>query len=275
MVSRTLIFAGVVAGVMSWGVAQAAPVSEVVLLDDLHIDGAQDGDVFVVGGDVYLSSHAQVNGHVVALFGEIHAERGAVVTGRALGVSSLATVTLLPSANSNPMLLRLGLRALTGGGWLLVTTLLCFALPRRVRYGVQMLPRIGFQTIIVGTLAYLTLFAALIAVLGLGPRLGVPCALLLMVAFLVCKAIGLAIIGGAVGCWLLEPRVRRHLPLTFMVFVGVGLALLIRFVPMLGGPFWTLLSVTALGTSILCLAVAPSTKAVEIPVPPGGPARNG
>lgn len=271
--SRQLILSAVVLSVTWCTSAVAAPVSEVVLLDDLHLTETVQGDVFVLGGDIFLSSTARVDGHAVALFGTIHAEPGAVVTGRAIGVSSLASMTLVPSGVEQPWTLRAGLWTLTAGSWLLVTTLLALVWPRRIRSGVQLIPRFRLQTIVVGTLVYLTLFAGLIAVLGMGPHVGVPLVVLVFLAFAFCKAVGLSVIGGVLGSWLLERRARRHIPLTVSVLVGVILCLGVRFVPVVGGVAWSLLSVAALGTSVLCFAVAPTTKALEMPVPRKSSAR--
>jgi hypothetical protein len=160
--------------------------------------------------------------------------------------------------------LALAIRLLNAGGWLLVTSLFALCSPARLRTGVHLLPELGLRTAAVGAMAYLTLLAALVATVGLGPPLNVPLTAAVVILFLVLKTIGLAVLGGGLGGPLLDRLLRRPLPRTCGVFVGVGLLLLTRFLPVVGGALWTIASVVALGASVLVAAPAPPD-AAELP----------
>jgi len=226
---------------------------------DVHLGPRADvaGDVVVVGGDLHLDSRARVGRHVVALFGNVDAAPDAVVGGRILAFSSLSNVALRPGTRAS-LRVNLAVRLITSGGWLLVTTALAFGLSTRLRFGVWMLPRLGFRVLVLGLAAGITFFAAVVAGLGLGPTLGVPMAAALTVVFFFVRAIGLSVIGGCLGALLLRRWYRRPLPLTLEVFIGVLALLIMRFLPLLGGAVWSVCSIAALGTGIIVLATTVS-----------------
>ena len=118
-------------------------------------------------------------------------------------------------------------------------------------------------------LVAVTVFAAMVAAVGLGPRLGVPLGAALTLVALVGKGYGLAVLGGALGSRLTR-TVRRRPPLTAQVFTGVALLLLARLVPVVGEAAWTLVSVTALGAGVFVLALAPDSSAVHAAAGPHG-----
>ncbi len=80
-----------------------------------------------------------------------------------------------------------------------MTTALAFGLSTRLRYGVWILPQLGFRVLVLGVAAGVTFFAAVVAVLGLGPTIGVPMAAALTVIFFAFRAIGLTVVGGFLG----------------------------------------------------------------------------
>jgi hypothetical protein len=145
------------------------------------------------------------------------------------------------------------MRLLTTGGWLLVTTGLAFLFPSRMRYGAWAVPSLGIQVPALGMMAGLTVFASMIAALGLGPALGVPLVGGLMLVFFVAKAVGLTVLGCWIGASLLRRWLRHPLPISLEVFVGVLVLLAVRFLPAIGETMWTLISMVALGA---CIAVA-------------------
>jgi len=240
----------------STAVARAEP-GRAAALRSVHVDEAVEGDVVVVAGDLSIGPNARVRGHAVAILGEVEVAPGAVVEGRVVAISSLASLTVDPLLEEQLPLLPVAVKVLNSGGWLLVTTVLAFLLPVRVRLGMRMLPEIGLRVVVLGAMAYLTLVAALVAALGLGPSLGVPLASAVFLVFFAAKAAGLAVIGGGLGSIVLGRVVHRPLPLTFAVFAGVAVLLACRFVPVVGGLVWTLVSVAALGASVLAMAVEP------------------
>jgi hypothetical protein len=226
---------------------------------DVHLGPLADvaGDVVVIGGDLRLDGRARVGRHVVAIFGDVEVAPGAVVVGRTLAFSSLSNVVLRPG-NSTSLQVTLAVRLVTSGGWLLVATALAFGLPIRIRYGVWMLPRLGFRVLVLGLAAGITFFAAVVAALGLGPTIGVPMSAALTVIFFSFRAIGISVLGGFLGGVFLRRCYHRPLPLTLEVFVGVLAMLIVRFLPYLGGVLWSVCSIAALGTGIIILATTVS-----------------
>ncbi len=233
------------------------PVSgDVVAFEaDVHLGPLADvdGDVVVVGGNLRLDDRARVGRHVLAIFGDVEVAPGAVIEGRTLAFSSLSSVALRPG-NSAPLQVTLAVRLVTSGGWLLVTTALAFGLSSRLRYGVWVFPQLGFRVLVLGLAAGVTFFAALVAVLGLGPALGVPLSAAMTVVFFAVRAVGLTVVGGYLGGVLLRRVWLRPLPLTLEVFTGVFTLLVIRFLPLIGGLTWSICSIAALGTGIIVLA---------------------
>lgn len=226
----------------------------VAMLSDLTVDGAVDGDVVAFAGDVYLGPEARVTGHVVAFHGTVHRDPGAHVEGRALSISSFAGFDIVEAGESDPRFAP-AVVLLSMGGWLTAATLLAFLLPGRLRYGVWLFPRLGLKVVAVGVLLYLTFIAACVAALGFGPGLAVGLIATLVVVFLAVKAVGLTVLGGALGGWMLR-AVRSAPPLTVEVAVGVAAMLLVRFVPIVGGLVWEAVSIVALGAGVFTALTA-------------------
>lgn len=228
---------------------------------NVHLGPRADvsGDVVVVNGDLRLDENARVGRHVMAIFGDVEAAPGAVVQGRTLAFSSLSNVALQPGGKA-PLQVNVAVRLVTSGGWLLVTTALAFGLSTRLRYGVWILPQLGFRVFLLGVAAGITFFAAVVAVLGFGPSLGVPMAAGLTVVFFAFRALGLTVIGGFLGGMVLRRFHRRPLPLTLEVFVGVFAMLTVRFLPLFGGLLWSVCSIVALGMGIVALATTVSDR---------------
>ena len=215
-----------------------------------------DGDAVVVGGDVKVADGAVVARHVVAVFGGAQVTGDAHIGGRVLSFSSLAT--LLPSAAARKPSLQatFSMHLLMAGGWLLVTTGLAFLFPTRMRFGVWALPTLGIRVVALGMLTGLTVVASLIAALGLGPALGVPLIAGLMVVFFAAKAVGLTVLACWLGTVLIQRCFRHPAPISLEVFIGVLLLLGLRFLPVVGDTAWTLISLMALGASIVFIGIS-------------------
>lgn len=241
---------------LAYPVVAGAAQGRVAALESLRVEERVDGDVVVLGGDVVVGREAHVTGHVVAVFGTVRMEEGARVDGRVVAVSSLASLTLDPRREHQLPWLSLGMRFLTSGLWLLATTLLAWAAPRWLRSGMGMLEGRSLRLLVLGGLATLTSFAAMVAVVGLGPSLGLPMSVALLTVFLFAKTIGLAVIGGAVSCRLRRSVVPRSLPLSVDVLAGTAVILVLRFVPVVGGGLWSVISVAAFGVGIMALVIA-------------------
>jgi hypothetical protein len=252
MAPRPLI-AVIVALLLAPSAADAGP-SRFAAMTELAISERVDGDVVVVGADLVLGPSADVSGHAVAIFGKVHAADGARIGGRVIAVDSLASLTVDRVRGAQGRRVDLGLRLLVAGGWLLATTLLGFLWPAGVRRGAAALSRLGLRTGLLGVMVALTLVAALVAAIGLGPAVGVPLALAIAVAFTAGKAVGLTVLGARLGSAALRRLIPGRLfPVTVDVFVGVGCMLMVRFIPAVGGGAWTLLVVVALGAAIVAL----------------------
>jgi len=274
MARRRLIFsAALAAASLTTGLADAAPARTTVFNDivvnervdgdvvafgaDVYLGPLADveGDVVVVDGDLHLDSGARVGRHVLAIFGAVEAAPDALVTGRTLAFSSLSNVVLVPG-DGTPFQVNFAIRLLTSGGWLLVTTALAFGFAVRLRYGVWILPALGVRVLVLGVAVAVTFFAAVVAVFGLGPSLGMPLAAALTVIFFALRAVGLTVIGGLIGGALLKRWLGRPLPLTAEVFAGVLVVLALRFLPAVGGMLWSIVSLASLGSGVICLATA-------------------
>ena len=171
--SRLRTVAALVAALLVAGPAMAWPgPGRMAALTDVEVNGPVSGDVIVLAGNIEVGPSARVEGHVIALFGRVSVDPAARVAGRVLSVSSLATVTLFPVEGTGSARLDAALRLLAVGVWLVVTSLLAFLFPARLRHGVSLLPRLGLRVVALGALIVATFIAALVAVLALGPGLG-------------------------------------------------------------------------------------------------------
>jgi hypothetical protein len=240
-------------------------------LTEVEVNDEVAGDVVALAGDVLLGPEAEVHGHVVAVFGKVQRAPGAQVDGRVIAVSSLGGLQLADSNETGAARLQAALRFLTAGVWLFATTLIALLWPGRIRFGVWLVPSIGAKMLVLGVLMAITLFAALVAVVGLGPTLGVPLFGALAVAFLLVRAFGLAVLGAVVGSRLLHRVTSRSVPITAHVFIGVAVMLAARFLPFVGSVIWTCLTVAALGTALFTVALAPDRSAVRTAGSTGSP----
>lgn len=228
---------------------------------DLGPNAAVSGDAVVVGGSVRMAAGAEVAHHVVAVLGQADVDRDAVVGGRVLPLASVAS--LASSSGSLGPSLRFALHLLTSGGWLAIATLLAFFAPVRMRYGTWSFEALGLKVPLLGVMVFLTWFAALVAVLGLGPGLGPPLIALLWLLFFAAKSAGLTVVGAWLGGAILRRFSKGPLPITLEVFVGVLALLVLRFLPIVGGTLWTFASLAALGAAVAVLVVEPHLPRVD------------
>jgi hypothetical protein len=259
MAARRLIPIIVLGLIVAGSAAVHAGPAKVATLTELEVNEVVDGDVVVIGGDIVLGPEAVVRGHAVAVFGAVRMQPGATVEGRSIAMSSLASLSLTPVAGERQDQLFTAVRVLTAGTWLFVTTLIAFLWPTRVRRGAAALPQLGLKSVVLGLMVAATLVAALIAVIGLGPMMGIPLATLVGLAFLAVKALGLTVLGGGLGGALLRRlRPSRVHPVTLHVFVGVLVLLMARFLPVVGGAAWTVVVMVALGAGVMSVTMVPN-----------------
>jgi hypothetical protein len=184
-----------------------------------------------------------------------------------IALPSLAALSPETLGAGNSPTLKLGLFLLTGGLWLVATTLIAVFWPARLLSATAGFRRAGWRLIILGLVVIITLFAALVAVLGLGPVWGVPLAGGLMLVFLGFKALGLAVLGAWIGSLLPSRWRRAGWPLGLDVFFGVSGLLVLRWVPMFGGTLWAVASVIALGVGVFTVLTEWSTAAKPVSIP--------
>lgn len=236
----------VAAAVPAW----AGDGSRVALLQDIRVDGPVAGDVVAVGGDVVLAPGARVDGHVVSLFGSVHAEPGARVEGQAVAVASLAGLSLQP-VGGGAWRTVVGLRTLAFGLWLLAVNFVLLAIPGLAGRAAYHPGVLTVEAGVLGLLAVVTVFAFLVAALGLGPL--APAAVVAVVfAALLVKAVGLAALTARLGTCCLPPA--SLLPVTARASAALLLLLLLRLVPGLGPVLWSAVSVLSFGAGVVILA---------------------
>jgi len=232
------------------GPAEAVP-GQVVLMRPLSVNQLVEGDIVSIGGHVRLGPKARVRGDVISLFGTVEKTPGAVVEGRVVQVSSLAAVdaaALAPGASNRVLW---GLRALMAGLWLLMTTITALLFPVPVGRAAWLARRLSWRVIVIGVLMGVTLVAALVACLGLGPGLGLPLIAAVAAVFFSAKVFGLTVLGTVLGRWLSSRFLHRRQPVTVEVFAGVVVLLILRYLPLVGGPLWILASIWGLGAGVV------------------------
>jgi len=255
-------------------VGDASP-DRAALLSDLEVNETVDGDAVVLGADLVLGANARIAGdaiavggnvrmapgaevgrHAVAVFGVVETAAGAEVGGRTLSLSSLASFATDTTVAAQPRPPGFGLQLLAAGGWMLVATGIAFLFSIRMRFAVWSVPGFGLKVAAAGLMVAVTAFVSLMAALGLGPTLGVPLVVALMALLFILKSLGLTALGGLVGGGMLRRWIHQPLPLTLEVFVGVLILLALRFMPLVGGTLWVLISLLALGTGIVVATVS-------------------
>lgn len=243
----------------------AAPAADrsTAIGEGLEVNRPVDGDAVVIGGDLHLGPEARVSGDAIAILGTVVADPGAEVAGRTIAIRSLATLSLDPAVHAGDAVTPAALSLLSLGGWLLLATGVAYVVPRKVALGIAGVTAIGWRLLVLGILSVVTVVAALVAVLGLGPGLGVPLGVALYVVFIILKAVGLTVLGGVLGRFLLARVDQPDLPLPIQVMAGLLPLLAVRFVPVLGGAAWGAVSIVALGAGVFAAAVAAAAPAPE------------
>ena len=229
------------------------------LATDLDVNSEVHGDAVVLAGDLTLGPEARIHGDVVAVLGKVHLDDRAIVDGRVIALPSLAALDPDPTRAGGSLTLRPGLFLITAGLWLVATTFVAFLRPHQLRSAVADLRQAGWRLAVLGVVVVITLFAALVAVLGFGPVWGVPLAGFLMLIFLIVKAVGLTVLGAWIGGPATARWAGKGRSIGLSVFVGVSLLLLVRLLPGIGATLWALISIAALGEGVFSVLTEWST----------------
>lgn len=229
----------------------AASPGRASLLEPITVNSRVDGDVVAMGANVVLGPKADVRGHVVALFGAVQRDPGARVEGRVVGIKSLVGGVLTEEGTAVPVRVRLGLDLLLASVWLVTAAVLAALLPGRIVIGAWAMDRLGLRVLGVGIMVVVTVIMALLAAVSLGPGVAVPVLTMLMLVAMAGKAFGLTLLGAALGGRLASRVTRLRLPVTVTTFIGVAVLVSARFIPVVGGLTWAVVSLWAVGAGLL------------------------
>lgn len=228
----------------------------VVLNGAARIDGAVQGDVIVLGGDVELGPSARLGGDVFVLGGRVDAESGAVVAGRTVAYprapSSLLVLAegpVLGQAALSSVVAMLNLALLLA--WLLVTLVLVAGFDPALTATAQSVLERPFRNFFAGLVAVLAVAVTFAVLTAVAPALlGVPLLAVCGLAILVCKLWGTAAVFLAVGARLLPDRLGlagRPLAAALCGLLALGL---IKMAPYVGGWTWTIVTCVGIGAAL-------------------------
>jgi len=223
---------------------------DLTILEDVTVSGPVDGDVVAVAGNVTLEPGARVGGDVVAVLGHIDRKPGAEVRGRVVTVSSVAGLGLR-SPGPCPLRTGIALKLLVTGGWLLAVNLVLVLFPGLARRAATDPRLLSPESALLGVVAVLTVFTALVAALGLGPL--APAGVVLLIALtLALKVLGLSALTARLGTRLVPRGAMWPVPLRASLALAVLLAF--RLVPVGGALLWTVVSVFGIGSGLVAAA---------------------
>jgi hypothetical protein len=235
------------------------------------VDGTVHGDIAAIGGDVYLNPTARVEGDVVSVGGTVHEQPGAYVSGKTMTVAGGA-----PGAGFGRRVRMHRWREGWRDEWdsfrlvnafvglvvaTLLTLLVVWLFPSRVRSGTETARRHPATSIGIGALVYALFIPSVIALVIVVALLcitiiGIPLALAALLGyflfFVVFGLFGLVIGATLVGEWLARKRGAADLPLWQVAVTGALLIVGARFI---GRVFQVLPGVHWLGTLVVVLTV--------------------
>lgn len=225
----------------------------VAIRGSVHVSGHVEGDVVVLGGDVFLEQGAQIDGDVFALGGTIQNTGGASIAGRSVAYPTASASWLLlaegPAVGlSSWSRVVLGAKLALMAAWLVVVLVLLATAAPAVRSTAASVGEEPLRNFIVGLVTILTIFlSVLFFSTFLNALLGVPLLALGLLAALVLKLWGMI----AVFCWL-GGVVRRSFlrtPTAALQNAIVGLLILglLKFLPWLGIWAWTAATLVGVG----------------------------
>ena len=235
--------------------ASLLPASTTAIASDLSIDSEVQGDVLVIGGELHLGPSAHIHGDAIAIFGSVVRDPAARIDGHILHLEDLASLDPRFEERRHT---RLSIFLLTTGFWLLLTSIVGALMQRKLGRALYQLKILNWRILPFAILTQLTLMGALIATLGLGPRLAAPLTGIVLALSLILKALGLSLLGWFLGAHILPSS--PTLPINAKIFVGVLLFNLLRLLPGMGSFIWILISIVALGSGILVLGAASRTR---------------
>src|SRR5712672_3835314 len=257
-------------------VGQAA----VAVLGDTYVDSHIGDTVVAVFGDVELGPHAEVDGDVVAVGGELRRDPGAVIHGNVQNVmlfGSMGHLEWLRSWVKHCLVFGRPLAFAPGLGWawslafsfLAIYLVIALLFPAGVTRCARTMEAQPGRTVLAALLTFLLkpIVFLLILVTVIGAILLPFLTFALFIAGLFGKAVTLAWIGRRI----IPQRDPEHAPHPVLaVLVGGAIMLLLYVIPVFGFIAYKMLSILGLGIVVytLLLAHRSSRAAVEAPTPP-------
>jgi hypothetical protein len=220
------------------------------------VTGHVKGDVIVVGGNARLGPRASVDGDISVMGGVILADAGARIGGRSVAYPN-ASPTLLtfvegPSlglAATSPLVMGAKLALLAA--WAALLLLLFAASGRQMLEtadGVREEPFLSFFTGLTGVAALV--LTALAFSIFLGGLAWAPMLALVALLLLVLKLWGMVAVFYALGDWVAQHVLRRHLRPLNAATLGLLLMGAVKFLPYIGVWTWTAATLIGIGATL-------------------------
>src|SRR5712671_263019 len=259
-------------------VGQAA----VAVLGDTYVDSHIGDTVVAVFGDVELGPHAEVDGDVVAVGGELRRDPGAVIHGNVQNVmlfGSMGHLEWLRSWVKHCLVFGRPLAFAPGLGWawslafsfLAIYLVIALLFPAGVTRCARTMEAQPGRTVLAALLTFLLkpIVFLLILVTVIGAILLPFLAFSLFIAGLFGKAVTLAWIGRRI----IPQRDPEHAPHPVLaVLVGGAIMLLLYVIPVFGFIAYKMLSILGLGIVVYTLLLAHRSSRAAVEAPPSAPA---
>lgn len=183
--------------------------SVMAVLGDVEVSGLVDGDVVAIGGSIKLYDNAEVNGNVVSVFGEVERDDSVVIHGRvtSIDLSGVSGFDLPHRIQRGPagFFAKSSLLIVLGLFVLLMFAVLPRARLMRILDNLRASPRralgVGLLWTIVGHVALAVLVALLVVTI-----IGIPLALLLLLAYMILGLVAVGAVSRVVGELVLSRR---------------------------------------------------------------------
>lgn len=232
--------------------------SDVAAIDgSAEITGSVAGDVIVMSGSAILRSTARVGGDVFVLGGELRAEPGAAISGRAVSYPtvSAAWLTLLegPSLGlSARSPLVVGAKLALLAAWAAVLLVLFAASGREMLATSEAIRRQPLRSFLVGLTAVATMALTTLFLLALSAALvGLPLLVLVVVVALLFKLWGMTAVFHAFGAWLFGRFPRRRAAPLHAACAGLLALGILKFFPWVGVVSWTAATLLGIGATVM------------------------
>ena len=247
------------------------------------IDGEVDGHLVVLGGKVDLRSNALVRQNLFTLGASVSKAAGATIQGETIegfrGRSfELPEIRTWPTTapwqwNEQPALDLLGRFVrfvLNLLGLIVLGVLLVLFLPRQTAVVSQAVTKAGWTSFAVGLLSFLVLLVLVPLLVII--CIGIPVAVLLVMAFVAAALFGWVAIGILVGRRIMDALHASQSQPVLEIIIGIGVLTLLSEVPCLGWFLGAIAGAVGVGAVLLTrfgtVHYAPQAAVTNLPAPP-------